>query len=482
VNNIFTTPIFNIGNTSFSIVSILVILLLSFGVLVGAHFFSQLLKRSLLRRLDRGVQETVTSITNYTISVIGMIVVLQSSGINLNSLAVVAGVLGLGIGFGLQNLASNFISGLTILFEQPIKVGDYVELDKLLGTVEKISIRSTVIRTNDDVFVIVPNSKLIDSNIVNWSYQRPRCRLHLPISVAYGTDPAIVTELLVACARIEPNVLSYPPAKVWLKKFGDNGIEFEVLVWIDQPQESEQIKSSLNFLIEGELRHHGVEIPFPHREIRIRGWDNQIPSEFHLQNASKSPNFDNSGIKIDANATNSEPKKAITRLPTKRALKDLLRRITYFEECSELELRSLIEQGYRQFVNSSDIICREGDAGDSFYIILAGSVEVLSLRTDRYIDTFNEGDFFGEIAVLTGTPRTATVRALQDTTLFIVDRDHLQKLLKSYPNLAEQIAQKLSERQQMLIDMNIINLEDLTKSGETPFMRIKKHLQTLFGL
>jgi len=477
VNNIFTTPIFNIGNTSFSLVSIFGIILLSFGVLIGSHLFSQILKRSLLRRLDRGVRETITSITNYTISVIGMIIVLQSTGINLNSLAVVAGVLGLGIGFGLQNLAGNFISGLTILFEQPIKVGDYVELDKLLGTVEKISIRSTVIRTNDDVFVIVPNSKLIDSNIINWSYQRPRCRLHLPISVAYGTDPAIVTELLVACARIEPNVLSYPAAKVWLKKFGDNGIEFEVLVWIDQPQESEQIKSSLNFLIEGELRHHGVEIPFPHREIRIRGWDNQIPTELHTQNGFK-PNSDSDpDIKVDVNAA-----KKASRLPTKRALKDLLRKITYFEECTNLELRSLIEQGYRQFVNSSDIICREGDAGNSLYIVLAGSVEVVSLRTDQYIHTFNEGDFFGEIAVLTGTPRTATVRALQDTTLFVVDRDHLQKLLKNHPNLAEQIAQKLSERQQMLNDMGIMSPDDLTKSGETPFVWIKKHLQTLFGL
>lgn len=458
--------------------SILALILLSFGVLVASHAVSQILKRSLLRRLDRGVKETITSITNYTLSAIGMIVVIQSAGINLNSLAVVAGVLGLGIGFGLQNLASNFISGLTILFEQPIKVGDYVELDKLLGTVEKISIRSTIIRTNDDVFVIVPNSKLIDSNIVNWSYQKPRCRLHLPISVAYGTDPVIVTELLIASARVEPNVLSYPPPKVWLKRFGDNGIEFEVLVWIDQPQESEQIKSSLNFLIESELRHHGVEIPFPHREIRIRNWD-QI-SSLITPNTSRSSDTEIKA-KADTN-TILEPKKIITRLPNKRALGDLLRRITYFEDCTDLELRSLIEQGYRKSILASEIIFREGDIGDSLYIVLAGSMEAVSLRTGQYIYSFKEGDFFGEIAVLTGTPRTATVRALQDTTLFVIDRDHLQRLLKNYPNLAEQIAQKLSERQQVLIDMGLINPDDLTKSGETPFIWIKKHLQTIFGL
>jgi potassium-dependent mechanosensitive channel len=479
LSNIFTTPIFYIGNSGFSILSIFGLILLSLGVLLTSHVFSQILKRSLLRQLDRGVKETITSITNYTLSVIGMIIVLQSTGVNLNSLAVVAGVLGLGIGFGLQNLASNFISGLTILFEQPIKVGDYVELDKLLGTVEKISIRSTVIRTNDDVFVIVPNSKLIDSNIVNWSYQRPRCRLHLPISVAYGTDPVIVTELLVACARIEPNVLSFPTPKVWLKKFGDSGIEFEVLVWIDQPQESEQIKSSLNFLIEGELRSHGLEIPFPHREIRIHNWDNQMLS---LVNPPKvSTDGEVTGTKIK-NDVISEPKKVITRLPNRRALKDLLRKITYFEGCNDLELRSLIEQGYRKSVVAGEIICQEGDAGDSLYIILAGGAEVVSLRTGQFIYSFKEGDFFGEIAVLTGTPRTATVRALQDTTLFVVDHNHLQKLLKSHPNLAEQIAQKLAERQQILIDMGVMNSDDLTNSGETPFVWIKKHLQTLFGL
>lgn len=479
MNNIFTTPIFYIGKSGFSIISILLFVLLSFGVLITSHIVSQILNRSLLRKLDRGVKETVTSITNYSLSVIGMIIVLQSAGINLNSLAVVAGVLGLGIGFGLQNLAGNFISGLTLLFEQPVKVGDFVELNDLLGTVEKISIRSTIIRTNDDVFVIVPNSKLIDSNIINWSYQQPRCRLHLPISIAYGTDPVIVTEILVACARIEPNILSYPPPKVWLKRFGDNGLEFEVLVWIDQPQESEQIKSSLNFLIEGELRHQGIEIPFPHREVRVRYWDPQnFPPAFN--SPSKPPNPE---VVAKADDTiHPEPKKVITKLPSKRALRDLLRRITYFEQCSDLELRSLIEQGYRQSVNASEIICREGDLGNSLYIVLAGSVEVVSLRTGQFIYTFNEGDFFGEIAVLTGTTRTATVRALQDTTLFVVDHDHLQKLLKNHPNLAEQIALKLSERQQILIEMGLINADDLNKSGETPFIWIKRHLQTLFRL
>ncbi len=469
LKNIFSTPVFYIGSTSFSVGSIILLILLTFAVLVGSRVFSQLIKRSLLRKLDRGIQETVTSITNYVLSTIGVIIVLQSAGINLSSLTVIAGVLGIGLGFGFQNLAANFISGLAILFEQPIKVGDYVEVNGLLGTVEKISIRATIVRTNDDVFVIVPNSKLLDGNIVNWSYRRPQCRLHIPISVGYGTDPVLVTEILIASACMEPAVLRSPPPKVWLKKFGENSLDFQVLVWIDQPQESEPIKSAINFHIESELRHHNIEIPYPHREIRIQNLDAL------KKLTTDPPESQNSPTAI------TETKK-VQRMATKRALRDLLRKITYFEGCTDLELRSLIEQGYRQSVQSGEVIFKEGEMGDALYIVLSGSVEVISLRTGQYINTCKEGDFFGEIAVLMGTVRTATVRALQDTTLFVVNHDHLQKFLKNHPNLAEQIAQKLSERQQMLIDMGLINSEDLSNNGQTPFTWVLKRLHTLFGI
>ena len=159
------------------------------------------------------------------------------------------------LGFGLQNLASNFISGVTLLIEQPIRVGDFIEIDKLLGTVENISIRSTTVRTLDGVFVIVPNIRFVENNIINWSYRDPRCRLHVSIGVAQGSDTLLVTEALLAAARKDPKVLTDPPPRVWFKGFSESAMLFELLVWTNQPTESEPIKSALYFGIDREFHH-----------------------------------------------------------------------------------------------------------------------------------------------------------------------------------------------------------------------------------
>lgn len=183
-----TTPLFYIGDTHLSISAIVKLIILAIFALIIAKIISEGIKRSVLvrMRLDRGSREAISTIISYILATIGCIFVLQASGINLTSLTVLAGVVGIGFGFGLQNLASNFISGLTLLFEHQIRVGDFIEIDKLLGTVETISIRSTIIKTIDGLFVIIPNIKFVETNIINWSYRDPRCRLHIPVGVAYG--------------------------------------------------------------------------------------------------------------------------------------------------------------------------------------------------------------------------------------------------------------------------------------------------------
>jgi CRP-like cAMP-binding protein len=157
----------------------------------------------------------------------------------------------------------------------------------------------------------------------------------------------------------------------------------------------------------------------------------------------------------------------------------LLRRVTYFEQCTDLELRQLIEYGYRQLFPAEQVVCKENDPGDSFYIILSGTVEVLSQKADKYIATLHEGEFFGEISLLLGTPRTATVKTREDAILFVVERHDLQKLLIEQPNLADQIAQKLSERQQALRDLGLLDGDSLE---QTPFLKIRKRIQVLFGI
>ena len=481
-----TTPIFYIGDTHLSISAIVKLIVLAIFAFIIAKIISEGIKRSLLVRmgLDRGSREAISTITSYILATLGCIIVLQGAGINLTSLTVLAGVVGIGFGFGLQNLASNFISGLTLLFEHQIRVGDFIEIDNLLGTVETISIRSTIIKTIDGLFVIIPNIKFVETNIINWSYRDPRCRLHIPVGVAYGSDPVIVTEALLIAARMESNVLSHPSPKVWFHGFGDNALNFELLVWIDQPQESDAIKSAVNFLIDYEFRHRHIEIPFPQRDLWLRNpkeltqffpnnnKDDNSNGNFFTPNAKPS-------AELKSNPTVSDPKKSASKSPSNWTLRDLLRRVTYFEQCTDLELRQLIEYGYRQLFSAGQIVCKEEDPGDSFYIILSGTVEVLSQKADKYIATLHEGEFFGEISLLLGTPRTATVKTREDAILFVVERHDLQKLLIEQPNLADQIAQKLSERQQALRDLGLLDGDSLE---QTPFVKIRKRIQVLFGI
>ena len=473
---IFTVQILDIGGTKFSIATIISLL----GLIVLAFFvsriISEIIRQSLLSklRINRGLQEAITVFIKYVLITLSSVIILQTAGINLSSLAVIAGVVGIGIGFGLQNIASNFISGLVLLFEQTIKIGDYIEIGELKGTIEKISIRSTIIRTEDDLFVIVPNQRFIENNTVNWSYEGHTCRIHIPVSVAYDTDLLVLTEALLTAARHEPRVLSSPPPEVWFQAFGKESLEFELLVWIDDPDANEPIRSSINFRIAYEFRSRGIRIPFPTREIILHNPEamQQViappnPEDYQLLNAKQT----NSAISPANNVINS------------KSLRDLLRKISYFERCTEVELFALIARGYRKHFDISEIICHENDPSEEFYIILSGVVEVFSEKNNQVIATLSEGEFFGEISLLIGTPRTATVRALTiDTVLFVVERQQLQKLLSEHKELGEQIALKLSERQQVLISLGLLNEEELQRSQYAALSWVRDRLNNIFGI
>jgi potassium-dependent mechanosensitive channel len=475
LSNIFNTPLFEFSGTQYSISLVFVLLLVTVTVFVVSRILSEWIKRRLLVKvkLDRGTREVIATLIRYVLTLLGLIIVLQTAGVDLSSLTVLAGVLGIGLGFGLQNLASNFISGLTILFEQPIRVGDFIEVNELLGTVENISIRSTTVRTLDGVFVIVPNIKFVENNVVNWSYRDPRSRLHISIGVEYGTDPLLVTEALLTAARREPKVLSEPAPKVWFRGFADSDMQFELLVWINQPTESDPIKSSINFLIEREFRRRNIQIPYPQRDLYIRNIE-----DFKTLFREDTTNSIDNGSKPLPESASEFNYSADFISHSNLALRDLLRRISYFEQCGDTELWQLIEYGYRQLYPKGQVVCREGSPGESFYIILKGSVEIFSKKVEQYIATLNEGEFFGEMSLLMGIPRSATVRTLEDTLLFVVEKNDLQKLLNDHQQLADQIAQKLVERQQTLKEMGIL----VDSSEEAPFERIRKRLQTLFGI
>ena len=247
------------------------------ALVVAVFWFSSRTKRFLFNRflvksgLDRALQYAIAQIVSNLVLVIGIFIVLENTGINLGALTVFAGAVGIGIGFGLQNIASNFISGLVILAERPIAIGDRVEVAGITGQVQQIRARSTVIVTNDNIAMIVPNSKFIDSPVTNWTYGDPRVRFRIPVGVAYGSDVTKVREALIAAARSDLHVLEDPAPNVFLKQFGESSIDFELVVWsTEMSHRPSRFKSDLNFAIEKKLREAGIEIPFPQRDIHIR--------------------------------------------------------------------------------------------------------------------------------------------------------------------------------------------------------------------
>src|SRR5881398_2112137 len=255
----------------------LVQIFLLIALLIAVFWISSRTKRFLFNRflvnsgLDRALQYAIAQIIANVVLVVGVLIVLENTGIHLGALAVFAGAVGVGVGFGLQNIASNFISGLVILAERPITIGDRVEVAGITGQVQQIRARSTVIRTNDNITMIVPNTKFIDSPVTNWTYGDPRVRFRIPVGVAYGSDIAKVRSALIAAGKSNPHTLSDPEPSVFLEKFGDNAIELELVVWSSEMSyRPSRYRSELNFAIADKFREAGIEFPFPQRDLHIR--------------------------------------------------------------------------------------------------------------------------------------------------------------------------------------------------------------------
>ncbi len=266
--------LFSIGNSQITPLNIVYILAFTLLLIyLSSKLRAVLIDRVLTRtRLDMGAREAIGTIVRYIAFVIGFLVLLQTIGIDLTTLNVLAGAIGIGVGFGLQNVANNFISGLIILFERPIKVGDRIEVDDVHGEVTHIGARSTTIRTNDNIAIIVPNSKFISENVINWSLEGDVIRFKVPIGVAYDSDLELVERLLVEAAIENEDVLPSPPPSVRLLEFGDSSLNFELRAWSSARLHRPGLfLSNINFAIIKKFREHGVEVPFPQREVNIRG-------------------------------------------------------------------------------------------------------------------------------------------------------------------------------------------------------------------
>lgn len=231
-------------------------------------------------RMERGTREALVTMSGYVGAAIAILVALSVAGVQFTNLAIIAGALSVGIGFGLQNIVNNFVSGLILLFERPVKTGDWIMVGSTEGYVKRISIRSTLIQTFDRADVIVPNSELISGQVTNWMLFDPRGRVKVPIGVAYGSDTLQVKELLLKIAAEHPKVItdgSTSEPKVLFMNFGDSSLNFELRAFIQNIDERLQVVSDINFAIDAAFREHGVEIPFPQRDVHVRSW--QKPPE-----------------------------------------------------------------------------------------------------------------------------------------------------------------------------------------------------------
>jgi potassium-dependent mechanosensitive channel len=220
--------------------------------------------------MDRGVRDAIKKLLHYTLIFLGFLLAISLAGIDLKNFAVLAGALGIGIGFGLQNIVNNFVSGIILLFERPIKVGDMVVIEGEWGTVRKIGLRSTVVETIDQSEIIVPNSDLVAQKVTNWTLSTKVARVTLPVGVAYGSDLAKVLEVLLEAAGKPEEVLADPAPSAIFTGFGNSSLDFELRVWISDIARRQVVRSELGQHVDQRFRETGVEIPFPQRDLHLR--------------------------------------------------------------------------------------------------------------------------------------------------------------------------------------------------------------------
>lgn len=277
-------PLLKLGDTPFTVASFLNIVFWLVLVLVASWFLRRFVVQRLLKhtRFDSSFQYAIGKLTGYIFILGGFFIALQINHVNLSSLTMVASAVGVGVGFGLQNIINNFVSGLIILAERPITIGDRIEVGSVAGQVSQINLRSTAVVTNDNITIIVPNSDIISHAVTNWSHGDPRVRMRLPVGVAYGSDLEKLRRLLLEVAAEHPKVLREPASDVFFIGFGDSSLNFELGVWTaEMTAKPRRFRSDLNFAIEKKLRENKIEIPFPQRDLHLRSGNLIVPSVKH---------------------------------------------------------------------------------------------------------------------------------------------------------------------------------------------------------
>ena len=279
VKDFLNIHLIDIGNTSITLWTLLYFIFLAWLLFfITARLRKWMIYKVLSKsKVELGVRLAVGTIIRYGVLILGLIIVIQTVGINLSTLTILAGALGIGIGFGLQNVTNNLVSGIIILFERPIKVGDRIQVGDVFGDVIKISIRATMIVTNDNISMIIPNSEFISSKVINWSYNDRNVRFNIPVGVAYKEDPENVKRILLEIAEKEEGILKNPKPDVYFNEFGESSLNFSLEIWTSTYITTPGIlKSKLYFEIFKKFRENNIEIPFPQRDLHIKNTEFRV--------------------------------------------------------------------------------------------------------------------------------------------------------------------------------------------------------------
>jgi small-conductance mechanosensitive channel/CRP-like cAMP-binding protein len=424
-----------LGSLKFTLLDLIEFFVLVTVVLIVATIVRRLFLSRVLARtgISPALQKMIARFAGYVVIVIGLFVSFQILGINLGSLAFLAGAFGLGLGFGLQNIISNFVSGLIILIEQPILVGDRIDVGGVEGDVVEINARATKIVTNDNITIIVPNSEFISSRVINWSHGDPKVRFRIPVGVSYGSDPRLIEQTLLEVADEADDVLKHPPPVVRFMSYGDNALNFELRVWTDTlVHQKNKLISDINFRIFERFHKYGIEIPFPQRDVHIK----HMPAQGQ-----------------------QEPEAA------KETAASHLRDTSLFRSLDDEEIAQLVEKAQLRKFRRDEKIIRQGEEGDSLFLILKGVVRLDVEQTNAppvRITRLGRGDFFGERSLLTGDKRSATVIAESAVDTVEMFKACLQPVLEKDPSIAEELSRALEAHEKQFKERTQSNQPEIS--------------------
>jgi len=398
--------------------------------LIFSKLFSSLLGKRILPRfgLNQGAATVMQTVVFYSMVALSVLLALNLVRVPLTAFTVLGGAIAIGVGFGAQNIINNFISGWILIAERPVRIGDLVELDGVTGHVKSVGARCTRIRRSDGIDLLVPNSLMLERTVVNWTLSDIDIRTSVVVGTIYGSPTDQVARLIMRVVSRNKRVLDHPKPILIFSDFGDNALIFEVFFWVHATAEMDLriAKSEIRFEIDRVFRAAGLVIAFPQRDVHV---DSVSPIEVRMVRTPppvKAPRFDQQASRLS-----------------------LLKEIDLLHALDDSELEGLARSISEHQIAPEQAIVRQGDQGNSLFILVSGLLEVAveEKGVTRPVGQVIPGEFFGEMSLLTGQTRAATVTTVTESHVFEVQKDDLADLLKQRPKMVESLGQAVAMRQ-----------------------------------